>query len=182
MNGLLALTLFGSTILFWLSAIIFLIMCFVAESNKNGFIATGTLIVVAILYHFWGDIKPILGFLTILNISIYLAIGLVYSSIRTFFEGRKLGKKLKDLPTKEEANSKSRKNTGNEYYGDTKESVKKEFVEKLKRNVFRWWFNWIISLISWAITDLLKDIWDFVYSKLKNFYNYILELGIKSVS
>ena len=40
---------------------------------------------------------------------------------------------------------------------------------------------WPISLINWLISDLIADVWDYVYSKLSGFYNYVVELGIKSV-
>jgi hypothetical protein len=188
MNGLLALTLFGSTILFWLSAIFFLIMCFVAESKENGFIATGTLIVVALLYHFWGDIKPILMFLTVLNVSIYLAIGFGLATVRTFVEGRKLKMRIKNLPidAKEGAKLQDKPLYGNEktreYYGDTQESEIKSFKEELSGNVSRWFLMWPISMTNWMLRNIVREVWDFVYSKLKNFFNYVLELGMKSVS
>jgi len=173
MEALLTLTLFGSVIWFWISAIIFLFICFASDINENGFVAFAFLVVVAILYHFWGDIKSILTFLTFVNISIYLVIGLMFSAFRTFFAGRTLGKLIKDLP--------GNKDKPTSYYGSTKESEKAIFIDKLKGNIFRWWFMWPISLITWLVTDLFKDAWNFIYSKLKVFYNYILDLGIKSV-
>lgn len=184
MNGLLALTLFGSTILFWLSALFFLIMCFVAESKENGFIATGTLIIVALLYHFWGDIKPILMYLTALNISIYLAIGFVLATIRTFVEGRKLKRRIKNLPINNEAGAKlpGYQDKGREFYGDTQEREIIHFKEELSGNVSRWFLMWPISMTNWMLRNIVKEVWDFVYSKLKNFFNYVLELGMKSVS
>jgi len=178
MGSLLTLTLFGSSILFWISAVVFLIMCFVAESEENGFIATLTLIVIGVLYHFWGDIKPILGFLTVLNISVYLAIGFFLSVIRTFVEGRKLKKRIKDLPVNDKMGAII---SGRDYYGDTQEGETRNFKGELSGNVARWFLMWPISMTNWMLRNIVKEVWDFVYFKLKNFYNYILELGMKSV-
>ena len=171
METLFTLTLFGSVIWFWISALIFLIICFVSDITENGFLSFVFLIITAILYHFWGDVKSFLEFITFLNISIYLGIGLLFSALRTFFAGRTLGKKIKTLPEK----------SPDKYYGTTKDSVKENFINELKGNVFRWWFMWPINLINWLITDLIKDVWNFTYSKIKGFYNYVLELGIKSI-
>ena len=172
MGALLALTLFGSVIWFWVSVLIFLFIVFASDINENGFYAFGSLIIISAVYYFWGDVKPILPIISLLNISIYLGIGLVFSTLRTFFAGRELGKLIKDLPITNEKNK---------YDSDTKEYQKERFVNRLKGNVFRWWFMWPISLINWLISDLIADIWDYVYSKLSGFYNYVVELGIKSV-
>lgn len=171
MEALLALTVFGSVIWFWISVFIFLVVCFASDINKNGFVAFLFLVIISVLYYFWGDVKTILPLFSLLNISIYLGAGLLFSTIRTFFAGRELGKLIKNLPEKKDSS----------YYGDTKESEKADFVNELKGNVFRWWFMWTISLINWLVSDLIGQVWDYSYSKLKNFYNYILDLGIKSV-
>lgn len=174
--GLGALTLFGSAIWFWLTVSLFLVICFASDVNENGFYAFGTLVILTLTYYFWGDVKPLLAVLTFLNVLVYLGVGLIYSTVKTFFAGRKLGKKLQELPSKED-----KAYTPSKFYSDTKESVKTTFVNDLKGNVFRWWFMWPISLINWLLTDLIKDAWSYLYSKLKSFYDYILELGIKSV-
>lgn len=171
MEALLALTLFGSVIGFWISVVVFLFICFLSDINESGYFAFGSLIIVSVLYYFWGDIKTLLPMFTLVNISIYLGIGLLFSAFRTFFAGRELGKEIKDLPID--------KKSGERY--DNQEYRKEQFVKELKGNVFRWWFMWPISLITWLITDLVKEVWDWTYSKIKNFYNYILDLGIKSV-
>lgn len=165
-----ALTLFGSVWYFWISVVILFVLFFVSEADENGFLALGSLIAVTILYYFWGDIKTILPLFSFINISIYLLLGLTFSTLRTFFAGRELGKRIKNLPEKDNGGM----------YSANQEYQKKEFIDKLKGNVFRWWFMWPISLISWLVTDLVKEIWDYVYSKLSGFYNYIVELGIKS--
>ena len=45
--------------------------------------------------------------------------------------------------------------------------------------VFRWWFLWPISLINWAISDLIKQLYNFVYDKLVHFYDEVFNLGLK---
>lgn len=180
MSALFTLTLFGSIVWFWITAIIFLVVCFASDINKNGIVAFVTLIIIGFLFYFWGDVKSILAFFSLINVSIYLGIGLLFSAFRTFFSGRTLGKKLKNLPSAKDL-SNNDENKYTKYVSGTKESEKESFIRELKGNVFRWWFMWPISMINWLITDLIKDTWDFVYSKIKGFYNLILELGIKSV-
>jgi len=175
MEALLALTLFGSVIWFWISVVVFLIICFSSDVEENGFFAFGSLIIVSVLYYFWGDIKILLPMFTLVNIAVYLGVGLLFSTFRTFFAGRELGKEIKDLPkTKADALKISHSSNSQEYQ-------KERFIDDLKGNVFRWWFMWPVSLITWLVTDLVKEVWDWSYSKVKNFYNYILDLGIKSV-
>ena len=171
-----ALTLFGSAIWFWVFAVTFVIVCFVSETTKNGVLAFGTLVALTILVYFKGSVDPLLEVLTLRNVSIYLALGLFYSMLRTFFEARKLGNRIKDFPeTKKEAKERNL----NQY--ETKESEKKDFIERLKGNVFRWWFMWFISLITWMLTDIVKDVYDYVYSKLAGVFKWVVDLGVKSV-
>ncbi len=163
MGALLALTLFGT---FWgalIGIVLFLIICWLADIYENGFFATAALIVICVLFYYKGaNFAPFMFIISWTFAGTYLGIGLVYSVIRVFFEGRKLGKKIQDLPK-----------------GNT--SQKDYVIDKLSGNVSRWWFMWPISLINWVLTDLLRDFWDYVYSKMGNFYRKVLELGIKSV-
>lgn len=50
----------------------------------------------------------------------------------------------------------------------------------LKGNVFRWWFIWPISLLSWIFSDLLEQAWDWVYQKFQSTFEFFLRLGFKS--
>lgn len=172
MGALLSLTLFGSVLGFWLSVLAFLIICFISDVVEEGGWAFAGMVVLGIMYYFWADIKPVLAFFTLLSISTYLFAGLVFSFIRTFLAARKLGKKIKTLPSKDSKSG---------YSSDTKEYHKEKFIDDLKGNVFRWWFMWPISLINWVLTDFIKEVWDFVYSRVSGFYKHIVELGIKSV-
>jgi hypothetical protein len=167
-----ALTLFGSVLWFWILTIAFIVICFISDVSENGFFAFGTLIVLVILYYLKANIDPLLAFFSLAHILIYLLIGLFYSIMRTFLYGRRLGKELKGLPL----NNDDGKNTFN-----NQEYKTKEYVDKLKGNVFRWWFMWPISFINWLVSDLIKDCWDYLYSLVNKWYNYILRAGINTV-
>lgn len=175
METLLTLTLFGSVVWFWIVVITFLVICFASDINENGFFAFGTLVILVVLFYFKGNVDPLLKFFSLANILSYLGLGLVFSALRTFFAGRTLGKRIKDLP-------KTRKDmNGQSHIFQNQEYEKKYFIDELKGNVFRWWFMWPVSLITWLVTDLIKDLWDFIYGKLKSFYAWIVELGVNSV-
>ena len=169
MSEILTITLFGSTLYAFIALGVFLILCELSDIYENGFFAFGTLIVVSVLYYFWGSFQAVYEIFTPITISTYLLIGLVYSFIRTYISGRKLGEKLKTLP---EASEKNYRN---------KDTEKADYIDNLKGNVFRWWFMWPLSLLNWLFTDLIKDTWNLVYSKMNRLYNNILELGIKSI-
>lgn len=175
METLVGLTLFGSVIWFWISIIIFLTICFISEVEENGFFAFGTLVLLGVAYYFKGRVDPLIEVINLQNILFYLGIGLGFSIIRTFFAGRNLGHKIKDLP-KTRADIK-----GQSHIYDSQDIQKERFIDELKGNIFRWWFMWPISLITWAVTDIVKEVYDFIYSKMKGFYNWVVELGIKSV-
>lgn len=174
MEALVGLTLFGSVVWFWISVAVFLIICFLSDIAENGFLAFATLVLLVVGYHFKGNVEPLLQVLSLVNILVYLGIGLGFSVLRTFFAGRKLGVEISELP-------KGKGSNGYSDYESTVKYLKEHFLDDLKGNVFRWWFMWPISLITWAITDIVKEVYDFIYSKMKGFYNWVVDLGIKSV-
>lgn len=176
MEALLGLTLFGSVLWFWISVAVFIVICFISDVNENGFWAFATLVLLGVAYYLKGHVDPLLQVLTLPNILIYLGVGLGFSVLRTFFEGRKLGHDI----NKNVKEWQERKLT-EKHIEENIENQKNYFLDELKGNVFRWWFMWPISLITWAITDIVKDIYDFIYSKMKGFYNWIVDLGMKSV-
>ena len=49
----------------------------------------------------------------------------------------------------------------------------------IKENVFRWWFLWPVSLINWILSDIIKDLYNFLYNRLSDLYNEIFNLGLK---
>jgi hypothetical protein len=52
---------------------------------------------------------------------------------------------------------------------------------KIKENIFRWWFMWVISLIVWIISDMVEEIYDCVYQRMSKIFDYVFNLGVKSV-
>lgn len=53
------------------------------------------------------------------------------------------------------------------------------YKSELKEHVFRWWGLWPVSLLYWIFSDLLKDLYDVVYSKISVVYDKIFEFGKK---
>lgn len=46
----------------------------------------------------------------------------------------------------------------------------------LKEAIFRWWFLFPIYIINWIWGELLKDLYNFVYVKIKKFFEFIFNL------
>lgn len=158
-------TLFGSVIWAALAILGFIIICFFAEGIESGWWSTIGLIVLSLLVYKYGDgtWEAITGLFNWIVIGGYLVIGLIHSYIRVFFYGRKQMKKYNEQIL-------------NGYKYPTKPDN-----SELKEHVFRWWLNWPFSLIMWFIKDMIKDIWDYSYSKLSKTFNYVLDKGINSV-
>lgn len=53
-------------------------------------------------------------------------------------------------------------------------------IAYLKGNVFRWWFIFPISLISWIVSDLCRDLWNWVYDLFQGMFEYFFKLGQKA--
>jgi hypothetical protein len=177
-----SMLLFGGAIFWtWAVLIAFVVICFVADIAKNGFWATFALVLLGVTYYFFGANHgyAILSHITAAPIVGYLLIGLVYAVIRTYVEGAKLGKRIINDPTYEQYIAKrGTKDSISEYA--TREHKIKVFKQELKDNISRWWLLWCISAITWLIGDLIKDVWDVVYRWMKNFFDYVLELGIRT--
>lgn len=56
--------------------------------------------------------------------------------------------------------------------------IKKEdkILFDLKDHVFRWWLMFPISMLTWIFGDLLKDLYNFIYSKIGKLYEKIFNL------
>lgn len=147
MDALLSLAIFGSFVWFCIFLAALLVAFFWAENVEQGGIAFVAIVAFATINYFWGNI-PLFSYLNWTNALIYLAIGLIYAVIRTYFYGR---------------NSTERD------------------IHYLKGNVFRWWFLWPISLLNWIVSDLIKDLWDWVYERFHGMFEYFFKLGQKSV-
>lgn len=53
---------------------------------------------------------------------------------------------------------------------------------RLKHHVFRWWFLFPISMITWLIGDVIKDIYSWIYQKVERFYDYLFNVSIPESS
>jgi hypothetical protein len=157
--------LWGSALYFWGLTAIFLILLFLADIKENGYYAFVYFLVFAFITRQWGTFD-VIEIATWELVSLYFGIGLVHSLIRTYFFGRKEKGYV-------------------ETDADKLDGINRE-VEyrkgKLKGNVFRWWFLWPVSLTTWVFSDLLKDVYNFVYDKLSKLYENVLELGLKKAS
>lgn len=143
-----SLAIFGSFVWFAIIASIVLIMLFVSEHEENGFIATLVVTVFCIMNYFWGNV-PVFDYLTWRNVGIYLFVGFLFSLVRTFFKGS-------GMTIKERENF---------------------LAYKLKGHVFRWWFLFPVSAIYWMMSDVIKEVWNFIYRKLSVFYGAIFKLS-----
>jgi hypothetical protein len=177
-----SLLLFGGAVIWtWIVLAAFVIICLIADIGKNGFWATFAFGVLCAVYYFFGQYKPLLELFSWSWVAGYLIIGLVYSVVRTYVEGVKLGNRVSDMPTLEEYKISQKNAYISEHNSDTREGAIYGYKQELKNNVARWWFLWWISMITWVLGDLLRDVWKVVYAWMKNFYDHILDLGINTV-
>lgn len=178
MEALLAYTLFGSALVFWLAVAALIIIFFISDSAENGYGAAISIAIFAALVYFFGEYKPVLAVITDKYqwIILYVALGLVFAILRSFFAGRKFAKDTKDLP-----NDPNYEEGKSAKYG-SKERAVQEFIEDdLKGNVLRWWFMWPVSFLTWLVKDIVTDMYDYLYSKVKTFFKYIVMKGVQSV-
>jgi hypothetical protein len=164
MNYLPQIFLFGSVIYFYIGLLIFMAILFYTDAKEMGFHAFFfSIVFFGLLY--WKGSFNLFEFLTWGMVGTYLGIGFIHSLIRTYFYGRK--------PERLRRQDK-----------ESDESYRKRIVENkqyyLKGNVFRWWFLFPISLMNWILSDLVKEVYDYVYSKLKKLYDSILTKGVDS--
>lgn len=160
MEALLAFTIFGSVVWFYIILTIVLI-ALIASDIQEEWLAPLVIVGAFILInYFWGNI-PIGKYLTWSNVGIYIGVGFIFSLIRTFFKGKELKREYESLQT-----------LLSNPYEQSLQEYKSEFA--LKANVFRWWFMFPISIITWLFGSVFKDIWNYVYSKLATVYTKIL--------
>ena len=167
LQALLTVTLFGSS--FWGISLLllFFVGCFWADFEEQGFLATLFLLIIGLLFYFVGKDTwiPIVNMMTWKFFAVYFVAGLVHSFIRVFFYGRKQMNKLNEY--------RLRHSEIFDYEPDIDRDV--------KSHVFRWWFMWPISLISWFVKDMIKEIYYWVYQKFTKVFDFVLDIGIKSI-
>jgi len=162
---ILSLALFGSFVWALVAIIFLLITFFYSDIEENGYAATFVFVAVCVLFYFFGKETwhKFVALLTFVNLVIYFGAGLVHAFIRAYFHGRNEMIKVNE----------DRK-AGKSY----EHTIEKD----IQGNVFRWWFLWPISLINWFISDMIKDIYDWIYKHMTKIFEYFLNLGIKSVA
>lgn len=166
LNYLPAFLLFGSALYFWIFTLGLFIAFVLSDTYENGYFATFLLVGAIGITSVWSDFR-IFEYINWWSLPTYLVTGLAYAGIRTYFFGRK--KKAKwDAEKVEKYHS-----------SDDAYSVKDSILRDLKEHVFRWWFLWWASIINWAITDLVRDFYNWAYDKLANQFRKIFELGLK---
>ena len=150
-HSLTQFTLFGGFV--WMAILvgIVIISLFVSEAEEEGAIAFFAILGFSVLNYYWGNV-PLMKLLTWGNTLGYLGLGLTFTIVRVFFYGRQVALDKDKL-----------------YFSD------------LKGNVFRWWFIWPISLLTWVFSDLLSNFWDFIYERLGHTFEYFMKLGYNSV-
>ena len=167
MEQFIAFTLWGSGLWFAAVVVAFLVAVFASEVNENGFYAAASLIMVLGVNHFWGNF-PIMEYISVYKICIYLGIGFAFSFVRTYFKGRHLkGLYQEYLDRFESTNSSPEPQSRLEFSRDRFD---------LKGHVFRWWLMFPVSMTTWFFGSLLRDIGNAVYAKLGGLYEKVLNL------
>lgn len=151
MEYFMVFSLFGSFLWFYGLIGLLFILLVISDIRSDGYSAFFVFSVSIGILLKWSDF-PVHDVFTWANIAIYLLIGFVFAIIRVYFKGVEHRKKEEQYPN------------STMYY-------------KLKHHVFRWWFMWPISLLNWAIKDLISNLWDFIYKKLEIIFDYIYNLG-----
>lgn len=155
------LILFGSGISFGIAAAILFIAFILSDIYENGYSATISLLVFIGLNYFFGNLLWLSVF-TWMNVGAYLFIGFLFSLVRTYFKGKEFNVEDKDGA-----------GAGNIRYYNSKRENKKDF--ELKDNVFRWWFLFPISALTWIFGHLFVDLWNFLYSKVEKMYDWLFD-------
>ena len=169
MKELLELTLFGSVWIFWSFVFLALILYFVSEKHEDGRIGfVYSVVFVCCLFVDGFDFSRInIDYFKILS---YLGIGLLFAIIKSYFYGRYKNKEyISEIEGEKDEDA-----------DEVLSRYKKESINDLKNNVFRWWFMWPVSLIYWSFSDLLSELYNFVYSKISKVFSYMFSLGFKN--
>jgi len=159
-GGFVAYTFFGSAVWFAVVALALLFMLFVSDVHENGFIATASVVIVIIGNYVWGNF-PILDYISVTSIGLYLAVGFGFSILRTVFKGRELTAEYE-----EETNN---------YKNDWSLAEHKKKFD-LKGHVFRWLFMFPVSMLTWFFGSICRDFWNLFYSKFGKMYERLLNL------
>jgi hypothetical protein len=150
-----SLVLFGSQIGFIIALVALFIAFIVADVYENGYSATICALVFVGLNYFWGNLVW-LSIFTWTTVGSYLFVGFLFSLVRTYFKGK-------------EFNVTQKNGVGDVNFYNSRGETKASF--ELKENVFRWWFLFPISALTWVFGHLFVDLWNFIYAKVEGIYN-----------
>ena len=179
--------LFGLTIsVFWMALSVLFIISLVSEANENGFWAGFGFILFGIAVYYWDatNFQWLLGNLLYYG-PIYLGIGIVFALIKFYFWGRSNGKKYLELKSRWMTKNKftAMDNEAiNNFHKDNYEARDLIDPSKFKNHAFRWWLNWPGSMLWWVLSDMLRNLWDLVWSKVKIMFKNIFESGFNSTA
>ena len=157
--------LWGSVLTFWIATLLLFIVFVLSDIYENGYAATFALTVFVYLTYRWSNFN-IFTIATLTNVGVYIGLGLVYAFIKTYFFGRKKGSTMSEKELKK-------------YYDPEDKWTRDNLLSKLKRNVFRWWFMWPVSLINWVFTDMIRDAYNWCYDKIGKWFVQVFEMGFK---
>ena len=158
--------LWGSALYFWGATALFIFILFISEIKEDGWSGLVAFIAFIGLTHFCSNFD-VFSIITLKLILLYLGIGLVHSLVRTYLYGRKRGIEKKGKEFKDTFLSRE-------------EDFDNDTTDKLKGNVFRWWFLFPISFLTWVFSDLIKDVYNFIYSQFKIIFVKIVKAGQNS--
>ena len=158
LNFLPQFVLLGSIWWFIVSVILLVTFLFVSESKGNGFIALFFFVAFCLANYYWGDFN-VFKYFSWISFGVYICVGLIYALFKTYLYAKKERAKTLD----------------SEY--STYEQKRSNALSSLKGNVFRWWFMWPVSLIYWALSDLISDVYNYLYLKVGKFFTKVFDKG-----
>lgn len=160
-------TMFGSAAWFAAFVIVLIGLVIISEIQEDGVIAFVSVVIFMGFNYFKGSLN-ISDYISWYDVGLYLGVGFVFSVVRTFFKGKELDGEYEVYKADQ---LKSIEKGGPNHYNKVEEKSKWKLDKfNLKEHVFRWWFMFPVCMISWFFGSILKDIWNFVYSKFESLY------------
>lgn len=188
LNNFPEFVLFGSVFLFYAATTLFIFLLFVSEATENGWLALASFGIFVLLTSVWSNLEPLDHLTNWEILAAYVGFGFVHSLIRTFIYGKKRKpKRLEAIQKREEWFDKNPDaDRDRDYSIDGIHHVANSIIYydevtkgKLKGNVFRWWFLWPVSLLTWIASDFIRDAWKIIYNFFKGLFESILNMAMK---
>jgi len=164
-DQIMALTLWGSAGWAIAFGVAFVIVTLISDYNENGWAITGSFGVLLVLFAIWGS-TPLWVLFPLLSwkfIGLYLILGLGFAAIKTYSYAKKYAKE----------------NYSSYERSDSQDQLYLEIKSKLRGNVFRWWFAWPISMLRWIFADLIVDLYEFIWPRIRVIFESIATVGVK---